>query len=158
MRAKRSALSQQVTKKHIKTDAHKDKANTRQNKNIKDPQKKYHHGKVSKIFYWRALTGLTAPTSPLIQMWIKTHRCLVCMKDPLLINASSPKTYKSRYNLFKDERVRAWCFVCGWAHLHLTIGIILLSIQMKILLSYYLCFISFFNLDLYLLRNDTSIS
>ena len=23
-----------------------------------------------------------APTSPLVQMWIKTHRCLVCMKDP----------------------------------------------------------------------------
>ena len=33
-----------------------------------------------------------------------------------------------------------------------------LSIQMNILLSYYLCFISFFNLDLYLLRGDTSIS
>ena len=32
------------------------------------------------------------------------------------------------------------------------------SIQMNILLSYYLCFISFFNLDLYLLRDDTSIS
>ena len=29
-------------------------ANTRQNKNIKDPQKKYHLGTVSKIFYWRA--------------------------------------------------------------------------------------------------------
>ena len=51
-------------------------ANTRQNKNIKDPQKKYRLGTVSKIFYWRALTGLTAPTSPLIQMWIKTHRYL----------------------------------------------------------------------------------
>ena len=38
-----------------------------------------------------------APASPLVQMWIKTHRCLVCMKDPLLINASSPRTYKSRY-------------------------------------------------------------
>ena len=24
----------------------------------------------------------TAPTTPLIQMWIKTHRYLVCMKDP----------------------------------------------------------------------------
>ena len=23
-----------------------------------------------------------APTSPLVQMWIKKHRCLVCMKDP----------------------------------------------------------------------------
>ena len=29
-------------------------ANTRQNKNIKDPQKKYRMGTVSKIFYWRA--------------------------------------------------------------------------------------------------------
>ena len=29
-------------------------ANTRQNKNIKDPQKKYSLGTVSKIFYWRA--------------------------------------------------------------------------------------------------------
>ena len=32
-RAKRSALSQQVTTKHILTDAHKEIANTRQNKN-----------------------------------------------------------------------------------------------------------------------------
>ena len=46
-RAKRSALSQQVTTKHIKTDAHKDIANTRQNKNIKDPQKKYRLGTVN---------------------------------------------------------------------------------------------------------------
>ena len=29
-------------------------ANTRQNKNIKDPQKKYRLGTVSKTFYWRA--------------------------------------------------------------------------------------------------------
>ena len=50
-----------------------------------------------KIFYWRALTGFTAPTLPLVQMWIKTHRCLVCIKDHRLINAPSPKTYKSRY-------------------------------------------------------------
>ena len=33
---------------------HKDIANTRQKKNIKDPQKKYRLGTVSKIFYWRA--------------------------------------------------------------------------------------------------------
>ena len=37
------------------------------------------------------------PTSSLIQMWIKAQRCLVCMEDPSLINASCPKTYKSRY-------------------------------------------------------------
>ena len=36
------------------------------------------------------------PTSPLVQMWIKTHRCLVCIKYPVLIYASSPRTYKSR--------------------------------------------------------------
>ena len=23
-----------------------------------------------------------AQTSPLVQMWVKTHICLVCMKDP----------------------------------------------------------------------------
>ena len=34
--------------------AHQDIADTRQNKNIKDPQKKYRLGTVSKIFYWRA--------------------------------------------------------------------------------------------------------
>ena len=43
--------------------------------------KEYRLGTVSKIFYWRALTGLTAPTSLSIQMWIKTHRYFVCMKD-----------------------------------------------------------------------------
>ena len=81
---------------NIRTQRHYSKHKTE--KNIKDPQKKYRHGTVIKIFYWRALTGLTAPTSPFIQMWIKTHRYLVCMKDPQLINVSSPKTYKSRYN------------------------------------------------------------
>ena len=40
-------------KAHINS-APKDIANTRQNKNIKDPQKKYRLGTVSKIFYWRA--------------------------------------------------------------------------------------------------------
>ena len=50
-RAKRSALSQQMATKHILINAHKDIANTRQNKNIKDPQKKYRLGTVSKIFH-----------------------------------------------------------------------------------------------------------
>ena len=52
-RAKRLALSQQVTTRHILTAAHKGIANTRQKKNIKYPPKKYHLGTVSKIFYWR---------------------------------------------------------------------------------------------------------
>ena len=51
-------------------------------KNIKNPQKRYRLGTVSNIFYWRALSHFTAQTSSLIQMWIKTHRYLVCMKDP----------------------------------------------------------------------------
>ena len=36
-----------------------------------------------KIFYWRALTGFTAPTSPLTQMWIKTHK-IFDLKTPNL--------------------------------------------------------------------------
>ena len=40
--------------KHIQTDTHKDIANTRQKIPIKEPQKKYRLGTVSKIFYWRA--------------------------------------------------------------------------------------------------------
>ena len=63
-RAKRSALSQQVTTKHTQTDVHKDTANTRQNKNIKDPQKKHRPGTASKTPHWRARTGPTAPPPP----------------------------------------------------------------------------------------------
>ena len=39
-------------KAHINRRAQRHK-NTRQNKNIKGPQKKYRLGTVSKIFYWR---------------------------------------------------------------------------------------------------------
>ena len=70
-------------KAHINRRAQRH-SNTRQNKNIKYPQKKYRLGTVRKIFYWRAYSGLTAPTSPLIQLRIKTHRYLVCMKYPNL--------------------------------------------------------------------------
>ena len=34
-----------------------------------------------------------APTSPLIQKWIKTHRYLVCMKDPYLFDRSFDCTF-----------------------------------------------------------------
>ena len=42
-----------------------------------------------KIFSWGGGGGglnqfNVAPTSPLVQMWIKIHRCLVCMKTPNL--------------------------------------------------------------------------
>ena len=41
-------------KAHKNRRAHKGIANARQKKNIKDPQKKYRLGTVSKIFYWMA--------------------------------------------------------------------------------------------------------
>ena len=96
-RAKRSALSQQVTTRHQQTDVHE--SITKQDRNnINDPQKKHRLGTVSKNILLEGFNRFnSAPTSPLVQMWIKTHRCLVCMKDPLLNNASSPRTYKSRY-------------------------------------------------------------
>ena len=54
---------------------HKHKAN--------DPQKNYCLGTVSKIILLEGLNRFQdAPTSPLVQMWIKTHGCLVYMKDP----------------------------------------------------------------------------
>ena len=65
--------------------------------NINGPQKKHRLRTVSKNILLEGLNCFhCAPTSPLVQMWIKTHRCLVCMKDPKPINASSPRTYKSR--------------------------------------------------------------
>ena len=51
--------------------------------NINDPQKKHRLRTVSKNISLEGLNQFNgAPTSPLVQMWIKTHRCLVCMKDP----------------------------------------------------------------------------
>ena len=59
-------------------------------------------------------------------MWIKTHRCLVCMKDPSLINASSPRTSPiytkticfcmNIYELFTWIVKQKWCtsLVCIW--------------------------------------------
>ena len=81
-RAKRSALSPQVTTRHQQTDVHE--IITKQDRyNINDPQRKYRLGMVSKNILPEGLNRLNgAPTSPLVQMWIKTHRCLVCMKDP----------------------------------------------------------------------------
>ena len=50
MRAKRSALSQQVTTRHVQTDVHE--SITKQDRNnINDPQKKHHLGTNSKKFF-----------------------------------------------------------------------------------------------------------
>ena len=50
--------------------------------NINDPQKKRRLGTVNKNILLEGLNRFNgAPTSPLIQIWIKTHRRLVCIKD-----------------------------------------------------------------------------
>ena len=81
-KAKRSTHSQQVTTRHQQTDVYE--SITKQDRyNINDPQKKHRLGPVSKDILLEGLNRFNgAPTSPLSQMWIKTHRCLVCMKDP----------------------------------------------------------------------------
>ena len=66
------------------TDVHE--SITKQDRtNINDPLKKLRLGTVSKNILLEGLNRFNgAPTSPLVQMWIKTNRCLVCMKDPNL--------------------------------------------------------------------------
>ena len=51
--------------------------------NINDPQMKHRIGTASNYILQEGLNRFHgAPNSPLVQMWIKTRRCLVCMKDP----------------------------------------------------------------------------
>ena len=65
------SLSQQVTTRHQQTDAHE--SITKQDKNnINDQQKKHRHGTVSKNILLIGLNQFNgAPTSALVQMWIK---------------------------------------------------------------------------------------
>ena len=78
--------------KHQQTDMH-ESITKQDSKNINDLQKKLRLGSVSKNILLEGLNRFNgAPTSPLVQMWIMIHRYLVCMKDPLLINASSHNT------------------------------------------------------------------
>ena len=74
-------ISKQVTTRHQQTDVHESITKEDRN-NINDSQKKHLLGKVSKHILLEGLSRFNgAPTSPLVQMWIKTHRCLVCMKE-----------------------------------------------------------------------------
>ena len=54
---------------------------THHRNNMNDQQKKYHLGTVSKNILLEGLNRFHGATSPLVQMWIETHRCLVCVKD-----------------------------------------------------------------------------
>ena len=69
-------------KAHQQTDVHK--CITKQDRNnMNDPQKKHCLRTVSKNILLEGLHQYNgATTLPLVHMWIKTHRCLVCMKDP----------------------------------------------------------------------------
>ena len=81
-RAKRSALSEQVTTMQQWTDA---KAWQSQHiNNTNDPQKKYRLERVSKNILLEGWTGFTAPASPLVKMWIKKHRFWFAWKTPNL--------------------------------------------------------------------------
>ena len=69
---------QQVTTKHQQTDVHE--SITKDRNNIKDPHKKQRLVTVSTTILLECLNN--EPSSPLVKMWIQTHRCFVCMKDP----------------------------------------------------------------------------
>ena len=57
--------------------------NMKQVSYINDPQKKHRLKTVSKNTLLEGLNLIHGvPTSPLVQVWIKTHRCLVCIQDP----------------------------------------------------------------------------
>ena len=70
---------------------HKAHINRRTQRHSKHKTEQKHKRSTKEVPPWNGqlnilLEGLNringAPTSPLIQMWIKTHRYLVCMKDP----------------------------------------------------------------------------
>ena len=50
---------------------------------------------VLKLVLWRQ------PHPYLIQMRIKTHKCLVCLREPQLINELSPRTYNCNIALVR---------------------------------------------------------
>ena len=68
-------------KAHINRRAQRHSKHKTEKNNMKDPQTKYRLGTVSTIFTGGLLkTGLTAPTSPLIQIWIKPNLVILYQK------------------------------------------------------------------------------
>ena len=70
---------------------HKAHLNRRVQRHNKQKTEKKHKKSTEEIPPWNGQKNILledlnlfddAPTSPLVQMWIKTHRCLICMKDP----------------------------------------------------------------------------
>ena len=67
---------------HRQTDVHE--SITKQDRNnVNDHRRSTALDRSVKIIILEGLNRFNgAPTSLLVQMWIKTHRSLVCMKDP----------------------------------------------------------------------------
>ena len=80
---KRSALSQQVTTRQQWTDARAKTWETQDTKDINDPQKKYCLRKMSRNIFLEGLNWFHGASLTLSSDGIKTHRCLVCMRDLL---------------------------------------------------------------------------
>ena len=81
-------------------------------KNIKDPQKKYRLGTVRKIFLLAGLNRFNgAPTSPLVQMLIKTHRCLICLPLTLRGKYTRKNTYTHVHTQVAEYRTTRSLFL-----------------------------------------------
>ena len=66
-------------------------------KNIKDPQKKYRIGTVSKIFLLEGLNWFCGANFPFNSDVEQDTKIFGLHEDPLFISNSSLRTYKSRY-------------------------------------------------------------
>ena len=85
---------------HQQTDVHESITEQDRN-NVNDQQKNNRLGTVSRIILLEGLNRFNgAPASPLGQMWIKTHRCLVCMKNS---NLSQINRRAQGHNKHKTE-------------------------------------------------------
>ena len=84
------------------------------------PDHTHYFGMVSKNILLAGLNLLHGvPTSPFVQMRIKTYKCLVCIKDPKLIHALSLRTYqnvlfwsKGLIMLLTNVNSCVLCYVC----------------------------------------------
>ena len=86
------------------------------------------------------------------QSWLAT--LLSSLFAHWLVGRQTLLRFQLKY-LSLDERVRAWCCVCGWTQRGLLLDFFYSGMQLYILLSPYLCFISFLYLDLCVLGDYT---
>ena len=123
MRDKRSALSQQVTTRHQQKDLHE--SITKQDRNnINDPQKKHRLGTVSKNILLGGLNQFNdAPTSPFVQMWIKTqmfqgsfNAFKFCVSGPMILHKTGTFSLTDSFSLSSfsfSTLISVSCFFCS---------------------------------------------